>query len=68
MNTGMQDAFNLGWKLKLLTSSQGDAEAIAESYFAERHRGLNSELSLLKIYLQKVSPLAWDFSDSKVTV
>jgi 2-polyprenyl-6-methoxyphenol hydroxylase-like FAD-dependent oxidoreductase len=37
MNTGMQDAFNLGWKLKLLTGGQGDAEAIAESYFAERH-------------------------------
>jgi 2-polyprenyl-6-methoxyphenol hydroxylase-like FAD-dependent oxidoreductase len=37
MNTGMQDAFNLGWKLKLLTSGQGDVDAIAESYFAERH-------------------------------
>jgi 2-polyprenyl-6-methoxyphenol hydroxylase-like FAD-dependent oxidoreductase len=37
MNTGMQDAFNLGWKLKLLTQGQGDSEAIAESYFAERH-------------------------------
>jgi 2-polyprenyl-6-methoxyphenol hydroxylase-like FAD-dependent oxidoreductase len=37
MNTGLQDAFNLGWKLKLLASGQGDAEAIAESYFAERH-------------------------------
>jgi 2-polyprenyl-6-methoxyphenol hydroxylase-like FAD-dependent oxidoreductase len=37
MNTGMQDAFNLGWKLKLLTSGRGDAESIAESYFAERH-------------------------------
>ena len=37
MNTGMQDAFNLGWKLKLLSSGQGDLEAIAESYFAERH-------------------------------
>jgi 2-polyprenyl-6-methoxyphenol hydroxylase-like FAD-dependent oxidoreductase len=37
MNTGMQDAFNLGWKLKLLTSKIGDAEQIAESYFAERH-------------------------------
>jgi 2-polyprenyl-6-methoxyphenol hydroxylase-like FAD-dependent oxidoreductase len=37
MNTGLQDAFNLGWKLKPLVSGQGDAEAIAESYFAERH-------------------------------
>jgi len=37
MNTGMQDAFNLGWKLKRLTSGPGNSEAIAESYFAERH-------------------------------
>ncbi|HEY0791800.1 MAG TPA: FAD-dependent oxidoreductase [Chthoniobacterales bacterium] len=37
MNTGMQDAFNLGWKLKLLASGSGDPEAIADSYFAERH-------------------------------
>jgi hypothetical protein len=37
MNTGMQDAFNLGWKLKLLAEGRGDTEAIAESYFAERH-------------------------------
>lgn len=37
MNTGMQDAFNLGWKMKFLTSGQGDPELIAESYFQERH-------------------------------
>jgi hypothetical protein len=37
MNTGMQDAFNLGWKLSLLTQRKGDAEAIAESFHAERH-------------------------------
>ncbi len=37
MNTGMQDAFNLGWKLRLLTQGRGDTEALAESYFAERH-------------------------------
>jgi len=37
MNTGMQDAFNLGWKLKRLASGQGNAETIAESYFTERH-------------------------------
>ena len=37
MNTGMQDAFNLGWKLKLLAGGHGNAEAVAESYFAERH-------------------------------
>jgi len=37
MNTGMQDAFNLGWKLALLAKGKGDAEAIAESFHAERH-------------------------------
>lgn len=37
MNTGMQDAFNLGWKLALLTRGKGDAEVIAESFHAERH-------------------------------
>ena len=37
MNTGMQDAFNLGWKLKMLTNGCGDEESIAESYFLERH-------------------------------
>jgi 2-polyprenyl-6-methoxyphenol hydroxylase-like FAD-dependent oxidoreductase len=37
MNTGMQDAFNLGWKLGLLTRGQGDLETLAESFHAERH-------------------------------
>jgi hypothetical protein len=37
MNTGMQDAFNLGWKLARILRGKGDAEALAESYHAERH-------------------------------
>jgi len=37
MNTGMQDAFNLAWKLALLTRGHGDSEALAESFHAERH-------------------------------
>ncbi len=37
MNTGIQDAFNLGWKLKFLTKKMGNTEMIAESYFQERH-------------------------------
>lgn len=37
MNTGMQDSFNLGWKLGLLSRGMGDPELIAESYFEERH-------------------------------
>jgi 2-polyprenyl-6-methoxyphenol hydroxylase-like FAD-dependent oxidoreductase len=37
MNTGMQDAFNLAWKLKLLREGVADSEAVAESYHHERH-------------------------------
>jgi 2-polyprenyl-6-methoxyphenol hydroxylase-like FAD-dependent oxidoreductase len=35
MNTGLQDAFNLGWKLA--TASGTDCEALLDSYQAERH-------------------------------
>jgi hypothetical protein len=37
MNTGMQDAFNLGWKLALATQGLPGAEALLDSYAAERH-------------------------------
>lgn len=37
MNTGIQDAFNLGWKLKLMCEKIGDSALIAESYFQERY-------------------------------
>jgi 2-polyprenyl-6-methoxyphenol hydroxylase-like FAD-dependent oxidoreductase len=36
MNTGLQDAYNLGWKLALVLKGQGRAE-ILDSYSAERH-------------------------------
>ncbi|MFC4033911.1 FAD-dependent monooxygenase [Streptomyces polygonati] len=36
MNTGMQDAFNLGWKLALAEAGQANA-ALLDSYHAERH-------------------------------
>jgi 2-polyprenyl-6-methoxyphenol hydroxylase-like FAD-dependent oxidoreductase len=36
MNTGMQDAFNLGWKLAL-TAAGGAGDALLDSYNAERH-------------------------------
>lgn len=36
MNTGIQDAFNLGWKLAHVLKGQGDAELLLESYEAER--------------------------------
>jgi len=36
MNTGMQDAFNLAWKLALVHKGQGQAEPLLESYSRER--------------------------------
>ncbi len=36
MNTGMQDAFNLGWKLALAATSDV-RDALLDSYHAERH-------------------------------
>ena len=35
MNTGLQDAYNLGWKLALVTAGKADA-ALLDSYEAER--------------------------------
>lgn len=37
MNTGIQDAYNLGWKLGLMARGCGDAELLAESFHQERH-------------------------------
>ena len=36
MNTGMQDAFNLAWKLALVQRGEGRAEALLDSYSVER--------------------------------
>jgi 2-polyprenyl-6-methoxyphenol hydroxylase-like FAD-dependent oxidoreductase len=36
MNTGIQDAFNLGWKLAQATT-EGPSPALLDSYHAERH-------------------------------
>jgi 2-polyprenyl-6-methoxyphenol hydroxylase-like FAD-dependent oxidoreductase len=36
MNTGMQDAFNLAWKLALVQKGQGRAEPLLQSYSVER--------------------------------
>ena len=36
MNTGMQDAFNLAWKLALVSRGTGDEETLLGSYSAER--------------------------------
>jgi 2-polyprenyl-6-methoxyphenol hydroxylase-like FAD-dependent oxidoreductase len=38
MNTGMQDAFNLGWKLALALAAEGAADGrLLDSYQTERH-------------------------------
>ena len=36
MNTGMQDAFNLAWKLALVSRGLGNEEILLDSYSAER--------------------------------
>jgi 2-polyprenyl-6-methoxyphenol hydroxylase-like FAD-dependent oxidoreductase len=36
MNTGMQDAFNLAWKLALICRGQGQSEPLLKSYSVER--------------------------------
>jgi 2-polyprenyl-6-methoxyphenol hydroxylase-like FAD-dependent oxidoreductase len=36
MNTGIQDAVNLGWKLAYVLNGRGDAELLLDSYEAER--------------------------------
>jgi 2-polyprenyl-6-methoxyphenol hydroxylase-like FAD-dependent oxidoreductase len=36
MNTGMQDAFNLAWKLALIERGEGQATALLDSYSVER--------------------------------
>jgi 2-polyprenyl-6-methoxyphenol hydroxylase-like FAD-dependent oxidoreductase len=36
MNTGMQDAFNLAWKLALVHRGEGQADALLNSYSVER--------------------------------
>ncbi len=46
MNTGMQDAFNLGWKLAMVLRGEG-GEALLESYHAERHANAKRLLDAL---------------------
>jgi len=36
MNTGMQDAFNLAWKLALIVQGQANTEVLLDSYSTER--------------------------------
>lgn len=62
MNTGIQDAFNLGWKLAQVV--QGKApEALLDSYHAERHplgrRALRTSDLILHGLLVRRQPLRW---------
>lgn len=45
MNTGIQDAYNLAWKLALVMKDQGDP-AILDTYHEERHPIAESVLSI----------------------
>lgn len=60
MNTGMQDAYNLGWKLALV--SRGAAsEALLDSYQAERHpvaAAVVKETSLMTNVATVTNPVA----------
>jgi len=38
MNTGIQDAVNLGWKLATVLAGRGEADALLDSYEAERRQ------------------------------
>lgn len=62
MNTGIQDAFNLGWKLAQVV--QGKApEELLDSYHAERHpvgrRALRTSDLILHGLLVRRQPLRW---------
>jgi 2-polyprenyl-6-methoxyphenol hydroxylase-like FAD-dependent oxidoreductase len=61
MNTGLQDAANLGWKLAAaLQGRAGDAERLLDSYHAERHpvgrQVLRSSGALVRLALIKPLP------------
>src|SRR6185503_377511 len=56
MNTGLQDAYNLGWKLALVVGGRAD-EALLDSYAAERmpvaHRLLETTDRAFKLIVSK---------------
>ncbi len=60
MNTGLQDATNLGWKLATAIHGGGTADAILETYHAERHpigrQVLRSSRSLLHLAMLRSAP------------
>ena len=60
MNTGIQDAFNLGWKLAQVVQGRAP-EALLDSYHAERHpvgkRALRASDLILRSLLVRRKPL-----------
>ncbi len=62
MNTGIQDAFNLGWKLAQVVRG-GAPEALLDSYQVERHpvgqRALRTSDLILHGLLVRRQPLRW---------
>jgi 2-polyprenyl-6-methoxyphenol hydroxylase-like FAD-dependent oxidoreductase len=57
MNTGIQDAFNLAWKLAMVSRGLGDEESLLGSYSAERSpiaddvlkgAGIGTEIALMR--------------------
>jgi 2-polyprenyl-6-methoxyphenol hydroxylase-like FAD-dependent oxidoreductase len=52
MNTGLQDAYNLGWKLGLVLDGRAPA-SLLDSYHPERHRA-GKDMLLLNDYLYRV--------------
>jgi len=67
MNTGMQDAINLAWKLALVCRGEGKAPALLDSYDAER-RPVGAEVIAASGRLTKAallsSPLAKHLRDA----
>lgn len=62
MNTGIQDAFNLGWKLAQVVQGRAP-EGLLDSYEAERHpvgqRALRTSDIILRGLLVRRQPLRW---------
>ncbi len=62
MNTGIQDAFNLGWKLAQVVQGRAP-EGLLDSYEAERHpvgqRALRTSDLILRGLLVRRQPLRW---------
>jgi len=63
MNTGIQDSFNLGWKLACILLHGGDSSQLLESYSAERFPIARNVISgssrLTKVATLPPGPLRW---------